>query len=238
MRLDSLGNSDAVTESHGRSIRPRPGDIAYSRGSSTSLYRPGTNTTYTLARLLHQVHGRGAVITSDGALLTLARHDGTVAAARHQDGRWSYTTLDAGTGVAAGEIASSGKSVVAVTTYHPEPLGDMAEDPVHRVAISTDAGQHWHSARVPGGASVVLSMAVTGSGTAFVSIGAPRGHCSLLRVSKAGAASCVSVPTIQVFAHDDRVYSTFYRGRRVPYRFLISDDEGMTWRPTPVPGRS
>ena len=238
VRLDNHANTDPVTETHGGSIRPRPGDIAYSWGNVTSAYRPATNTTYTLNRLLGRVRGRGAVITADGALLTLARHDGTVAAARLRDGRWSSTTLDAGTGVAAGGIAGSGQNIIALTTYHPAPLGDGAEDPVHRVAVSTDAGEHWHSAGVPGGESVVLSMAVTRSGTGFVTIGAPRGPCSLLRVDNAATASCVKVPTIQVFTHDDRVYSTYFRDRRMPYRLQISDNQGKTWRPTPVPGRS
>jgi hypothetical protein len=59
-------------------------------------------------------------------------------------------------------------------------------------------------------------MAVTRSGTGFVSIGSPRGPCSLLRVNQSGTASCLKVPTVQVFTHDDRVYSTYFRGRRTP----------------------
>jgi hypothetical protein len=75
---------------------------------------------------------------------------------------------------------------------------------------------------------------VTRSGTGFVSVGA--GGCTLLRVDPDQGARCVKVRTIQVLTHRDRVYSTYFRGRRVPYRMLASDDQGRTWRPVPPPG--
>lgn len=74
--------------------------------------------------------------------------------------------------MAAGGLTGSGANLVGYTTYHPAPLGDDAEDPVHLRVVSVDGGRTWHTSRAPKGLSVVLSMAVTAAGTGFLSTGA------------------------------------------------------------------
>jgi hypothetical protein len=233
-RVDGDGTSQQLPVPRRRTGTIEPGDVAYpGPHDSMALYRPSLNASFSIQRLLDQVHGRGAVIASDGALVTLVRRDATVEAARRQRGLWTYTPLGPGQAVGAGEIAGQGQSLIAVTTNHPAPVGDGAEDPLSTISVSEDGGQHWRTSGVPAGESVVLSMAVTQSGTGFVSMGS--GSCSLLRFRKRGTAECVGVPTIQVFAHANRVYSTYFAGRRVPYRFMVSTDQGRTWHRISVP---
>ena len=55
-------------------------------------------------------------------------------------------------------LASVGRTLVAYTTYHPAPLGDDAEDPVHAIALSLDHGEQWHEVRAPTSEHVVLSL--------------------------------------------------------------------------------
>lgn len=212
---------------------PRAGDIAlaYEPGGP-AVYRPTDRTIYPI----DEPRGaRGSVVTRDGALLTMITRDGSAQVARLDGSKWTHTTLDSGTGVAAGGLTGEGDNLVGYTTYHPGPLGDDAEDPVHLMLTSVDGGRTWHTSRVPDGLSVVLSMTVTAAGTGFLSTGL--GPCSLVRTPPQGASACVrDLPTIQTFSRGNHVYSTFF-GRAQPYELRTSSDQGMTWRKIPPPGR-
>lgn len=217
----------------------RPGDYLVSRFYQPRLFRPANHTTYRLESDASSSRSRGLVsaVAPDGALLSLATHRGIVEVGRFIDHSWSHTQIDSGPGVAQGDIiVQVGNYLVTYTTYHPAPLGDDAEDPVHLIAVSTDAGVHWHATRAPAGKSVVTSITISRRATAFVTVGAPHGKCSLIRVPLNATAACVRLPrTSQILSDPNDLYAVPFNQR--PSRLLVSTDDGTHWKTVSVPGR-
>lgn len=216
---------------------PRPGDVAVQWGSGPRIYRPSDRTVYEIPAPPDGAANYGGYLTPAGELIvttltSLGEPAQAAGWATHDGRRWHSQQVVHGPKAAAGDVAGNGKHVTALFNAVAQ-FGDDDSRPLDRMLLSHDGGLSWDELRSPDpGAFEIGSIVVTPSGTTL----ATDAKANVYRVSLDGKLAKTDVPGTGFFTAGKRVYAM--SSRKADGSLWWSEDDGLTWQRTSLPGVS